>query len=488
MPSIQEILSKDDFSAIVSDLCKDTRENRYPREYMEEYNGDRTRRPDSVGFRQPKTIAVYSDTLTDNEGNPIRLEDKTVQVAKVVTNIPKRIVRTAVAFMFGGEMTLSAEDPNEGFDEFKKVFVRKLKMQSVLRKFARRVLSETKAAIVFYPVTKHEKDIAGDAKKVSVLKCKILSTPKSLNETCEFYPHFDEDDDMDGFIHKYNADVDGSNCECITIYTAETIYTAVKYNGVWNIIKKPNLFKKIPVVYAEVDEPEWDCIANPMDKYEMRLSRVSDTNDYFSEPMLKTYGLVNLPSKETVGKELNFSMEVDPDTGTVYHGDADYLAWQQSIDSVKEELDRLKSEIDSGSSTPDLSFNNLQGIGNLSGVARKFMTIEATIKASENMEIFGPVVQRAVAIIQAGMINISHTKYASQLEDNYIDVEFGTVLPEDVAEELKNLETASQFNSMETIIKNSPYTDNVQEELARKKQDQKDEAANNQMPGLTYNE
>lgn len=488
MPSIQEILAKDDFIAIVSDLCKDTRENRYPRDYMEEYNGDRTRRPDSVGFRQSKTIAVYSDTLTDKEGNPVRLEDKTVQVAKVITNIPKRIVRTAVAFMFGGQMSLSAENPNEGFDEFKKVFVRKLKMQSVFRKFARKVLSETKAAIVFYPVIKHERGIAGDVKKVSVLKCKILSTPKSFNETCEFYPHFDEDDDMDGFIHKYNADVDGSNCECITIYTAETIYTAVKYNGVWNISKKPNLFKKIPVVYAEVDEPEWDCIANPMDKYEMRLSRVSDTNDYFSEPILKTYGLANLPSKETVGKELNFSMEIDPDTGTAYHGDADYLAWQQSIDSIKEELDRLKSEIDSGSSTPDLSFNNLQGIGNLSGVARKFMTIEATIKASENMEIFGPVVQRAVAIIQAGMINISHTKYASQLEDNYIDVEFGTVLPEDVAEELKNLETASQFNSMETIIKNSPYTDNVQEELAKKKQDKKDEAANNLMPGLTFNE
>lgn len=57
----------------------------------------------------------------------------------------------------------------------------------------------------------------------------------------------------------------------------------------------------------------------------------------------------------------------------------------------KEELSRDKNEIYSGSSTPDLSFDNLTGIGNLSGVARKFMTIDATIKASENMEVFGPV-------------------------------------------------------------------------------------------------
>ena len=107
------------------------------------------------------------------------------------------------------------------------------------------------------------------------------------------------------------------------------------------------------------------------------------------------------------------------------------------------------------------------------------------IKASEQMEIFGPAVQRTVSIVQAGMANITHTKYASQLNDNFIEVEFGSILPQDLAEELKNLETASQFNSKETIIKNSPYTDDVEEELARKKQDEKDTAQNNSFLGAT---
>ena len=85
------------------------------------------------------------------------------------------------------------------------------------------------------------------------------------------------------------------------------------------------------------------------------------------------------------------------------------------------------------------------GLGNLSGTSRRFMFIDAEIKASEQMEIFGPAVQRTVAIIQAGMCNITHTKFASQLNDNYIEVEFGSILPQDLAEELKNLETASQL-------------------------------------------
>ena len=47
------------------------------------------------------------------------------------------------------------------------------------------------------------------------------------------------------------------------------------------------------------------------------------------------------------------------------------------------------------------------------------------------------------------------------------EVEFGSILPQDLAEELKNLETASQFNSKETIIKNSPYTDDVEDVYKR---------------------
>ena len=151
-----------------------------------------------------------------------------------------------------------------------------------------------------------------------------------------------------------------------------------------------------------------------LDKKEMRLSRLSDTNDYFSEHILKTYGLANLPSKETVGKELNFTMEVDADTGTSYHGDADYLAWQQSCESVTLELNQLDDSIHSGASSPDLSMSKLMGLGNLSGTSRRFMMIDAEIKASEQMEIFGPAVQRTVAIVQAGMANITHTKYSNK--------------------------------------------------------------------------
>ena len=282
--------------------------------------------------------------------------------------------------------------------------------------------------------------------------------------------------------------VNGRSCECVKIYTANEIITGIN-DGQWVITKVKNLFGKIPVVYAEVDQPDWEDVAVLMDAYEMRLSRMSDTNDYFGDPMLKTYGQTNLPSKETVGKELNFSMEEDPDTGTAYHGDAEYLSWQQSIDSQKEEIANERHEIFSGASCPDLSFDNLIGIGDLSGVAREFMTIDAKIKATEQMEIFGPVVQRCVAIVQAGMARISHIKNAGAIEENYFEVKFGSILPKNLTEILQNLAIANgnkPINSQETITAESPYTKNAKQEITTMKKEEKEMAQNSNPFGATF--
>lgn len=467
MPSIKEILeqNQDNFSKVVSTLSVDTMENRSSREYLDEYNGKRTRRPDSVGLREPKKVNIYSETQKDKDGNPILVDTKDVAVAKIVTNLPKKIVRTSAAFLFGGKMTLSANDTNDGFNELKNLFVTKLKMQSILKKFARVVLSETKSAIVFFPASTIK-----NGKKVIELKVKILHLPKDSNndESFEFYPHFDDDDDLDAFLYKYKANVNGVNTQCVKIWTADKIISSKQISGTWEATVESNLFGLIPVVYAEVDVPDWEDEANVIDYLEKRLSRLSDTNDYFAEPILKSYGEADLPSKQTVGKEITFPITIDEETGKEIHGDADYLVWQQSIESVKEELSQLRNEIYSGTSTPDLSFDNLKGIGNISGVARKFMMMDAIIKASENLEIFGPVVQRCMSVVKAGLINIVDIKSKNDLIDNNIEVTFGSILPEDLTEELNNLSLAGggkPFNSQRTIVSRSPYTKDTEEEM-----------------------
>ncbi|MFQ9021143.1 MAG: phage portal protein [Parabacteroides merdae] len=484
MPSINDILTNEDFGQVVSTLCVDTIEYREPREYYNEYNGERRRRKTSVGWREPKRLEVYSDTLVDKNGEPVRLPDKIVDVARIVTNFPKKEVRTSVAFPFGGQMTITGADQNDGFQEFKRVWERRLKMQSVLKSFARKVLSESKAALVFYPYI--SKGL--DGKLITELKVKTLSVPRNENTLSEFYPHFDDNDDMDAFIHRYQVNSNGMIRNSCTIWTADKIITAIDEMGGWVIKEVPNLFGKIPVVYADVFQPEWDEVALLMDAREMRISRMVDTNDYYGDPMLKTFDVADLPTKDTVGKELSFTSKVHPETQQLYHGDAEYLTWNGSQPSVDKELEETKCELFSGTSTPDLSFDNLKGIGNLSGVARKFMLMDATIKASENMETFGPVVQRCVSVVLAGICNITNIKYRPQLVNNLIDVEFGSILPEDLAETLQTLSIANggkPINAQRTVTAHSPLTEDLDEEMKLMKEEEDTAAQRNNMVGLT---
>ena len=269
MPDIYSILKDNDFSQVVRILCVDTIEGRNPREYLDEYNGERKRRKTSVGWREPKRKEVYSDTLTDAKGNPIRLDDKVVDVTRIITNFPKKVVRYAVAFMFGGRMAVNADEQNEGFEEFKRVWERKLKMHSVIKEFARTALVETKAAIVFFPYVSRNL-----GKEEVTLKAKVMKQPVNRNVTSDFFPHFNDNEDLDAFTHKSQVQVDGMVRDKVIIWTREKIITAVQSFSEWDVTEVDNPFGLIPVVYVDVLEPEWDEVASVMDAREMRLSKI----------------------------------------------------------------------------------------------------------------------------------------------------------------------------------------------------------------------
>lgn len=485
--TIDEILLLES-KQIVEILAKDTREDRNREEYLEEYKGERKRRPGSVGMREDKSVEIFSDTETEIDKNgeevPKSLGNKPVFVARVKTNTPKRIVRIAAAFLFGGDMNISFSEDSEGSQHFKEVFEDKLKMKSVFNQFARVVKTETKGAIVFYP----RPSVDVDGKQILEVKAKILS-----HKNGDFFPHFDDFGDMDAFTRKYKSiySVDKKEHDFIWIQTTENEYKFVEVSGEWiNVEGYPvkNLAGKITVVYAEQDTPEWEDVATLMDYYENRLSRMVDTNDYFGDPILKNYGESSLPSKETVGKQLTYPIKID-ENGKEYHGDADYLVWQQSIDSIKLELETLRNEIYAGSSTPDLSFENMKSIGALSGTAIELMFIEAFIKAAEGMEVFGPVVQRSVSVVRALISNVTNTKYKNDLIKANPKVTFGSILPDDLKEIVEVLTKANgdkPINSQETITARSPFTKDVGEEVKRLKAEADEESSRNKMTGLTF--
>lgn len=487
---IEDILALEDFEKVVSLLCIDTYsqemmmiDSSYSRDiddYIKEYNGERQRRSTSVGKRENKSVDIYSDTETNSDGSPKKTGSKTVFVAKVKTNLPKKIVRIAKAFVFGGEMNVELSDQNDAGQRFKEIAEDDLKLKYVFNELAENCMVETKSAIIFYPQTKEV-----DGKNVMRIRSLVLS-----NKTSQFYPHFDDYGDMDAFIRKYkDVDIEGKIREYLWIQTANLEYRKVKNDNGWEDIVPPqqNLAKKITVVYVEQPLPEWENIATSMDYYEQRISRLVDTNDYFGDPILKTYGDTRLPTKDTVGKTIEFDMSVDPDSGKAIHGDADYLAWQQSVDSVKLELETHRYEVHSGTSTPDIAFDNLKSLGNITGVGMKMMFLDAFIKASEKKDkIFNAAVQRSISIIVALMSNVSDVKYKNALNDLRIKIKFRSILPEDLKEYFDVLKAANgdkPINSQETITALSPFTSDVQNELTTMEKEAQTESSRQSLIG-----
>ena len=484
--TIDEILQLQDFDKAVEILTKEDKE-RDREAYREEYKGKRERRPESVDNREDKTIDVFSETETevDENGNetPKRTGSDTIKVAKIRTNAPKRIVRIASAFLFGGDMNISFSKDSDATQLFKETFAEKLKMKSVFNQLARIVKIETKGAIIFYP--RPGKDDNGDA--IVEIKAKVLSLKNG-----DFFPHFDEYGDMDAFIRKYTAIYkgDGKEHDFLWIQTATQEYLYVKLDN-WQLVDgypKQNLAGKITVVYAEQDEPEWEDVAPLLDAYENRLSRLVDTNDYFGDPQLKLFGESTLPSKDTVGKQITFPMTYDEQSGKNLHGDAEYLTWQQSIDSIKLEIETMRNELYAGSSTPDLSFENMRSIGALSGSAIELMFMEAFVKAAEGMEIFGPVVQRSASVVRALMMNVANINYKSALKEAKPKIEFSSILPDNLKEIISVLTEANggkPVNSQETITSRSPFTKDAQLEMKRLKAEASEASNLDKLTGFT---
>ncbi|MDE5421134.1 hypothetical protein L3073_02815 [Ancylomarina sp. DW003] len=145
-------------------------------------------------------------------------------VAKLVCSFPKKIVRLAVAFLFGETITVSASEPDDSYKIFKDIWEKKLKMHLTLKRFARTVMVETKAALLFYPVVVNQVKFLGITIKSKVkLKVKLLDVKAG-----QFFLHYDNFGDMDAFIWKYKGKVEGKKVDIVKIYTSDQMITAIK--------------------------------------------------------------------------------------------------------------------------------------------------------------------------------------------------------------------------------------------------------------------
>lgn len=422
---ILELLKTDVQKAIgVIEQNKKHRIESYTWEYLnKEFNKNER------GLRSSQVGNIQKDKI-------VGTGEKAKSVAAIRLSIPfaKKIVNTAVAFELGEQITLIADDKNDLFEVVKNTW--KLnRLDSKLQDALKKKKSELESCVIF-----HVEDVPDNKTWITKLftaqKKRIKSNIKT-NKEGRMYPVFDKYGNMEMFVWRFTTkNESNSEVDNIWIYTdKERIDLTNEVGQKYNIVsQKPHGFDRIPVVYLQQDCPEWEDVKTIIDRYEVALSKLGGSNDYAGYPLLKLYGeLVSMPDRNDDGKTLRFPMkEVDDVSGKTIHGDAEFLTANNAAETVKIELEKLYSLIHAMSSTPDIAFENLKGLGAMSGIALKLMFLDAIIKAKMNEGDNRTMIERCLNIIASGVKSTINTKLSKQ--ELLVSIQFNSILPSDLKE------------------------------------------------------
>ena len=399
--------------------------------------------------------------LQVGERKPYQQGEVKVIPEKLKIQYQKKIVNTAVSFLFGDAPSINANDADNPNAEAILKVLKDNRIPSKLQDFAEAAMSTTIGVFIFNKNDDNE------------VKCRFYNQDRG-----NYYPKYDVYGDLTSFFWEFKIGEE----KHLWIFTNDSIYKYVddKYS---QETSETHDFGIIPVVFVEQDEPEWYDVKELIDRIEMLISKLSGSNNRFAFPILKLLGGVE---KDENGKDVNL-IDISKDgnalllghamkEGNLIQSNAEFLKRDTGVDSIKLEFEYLKEFIFSISQTPDLSFNNVKGIGTISGRAMVLMLQDAINKAKRKTGVYKTAIERIISVIKNGL-GITD-------EELTFDIEFNYSIPEDIKEQIEMLYSATGGKatmSQETAIQHNPMVKDPAEEADKIKEEQ------SQSMGETFN-
>lgn len=247
------------------------------------------------------------------------------------------------------------------------------------------------------------------------LKCKTYSPMNGAR----LYPLFDEYGDMVAMSIEYDIVFGESKTTYFETYTAERHlkWKQDDFQHYVNILDVENPIGKIPCVYMSRPEPIYGGLSYLRNEIEYTLSRNSDTIAYNSAPILKVSG--GLQGDENKGESKR-----------VYRvengGDVAYISWAQSIEALKYHVNTLIQQFWAQSQMPDISFENMKGLGNIGFDARQTLLTDAHLKVGDEQGAWVEFFEREANIIKAflSQMNRNGFKNLDEVEVEHIITPF----------------------------------------------------------------
>lgn len=362
--------------------------------YNKDYNVNKHKIFNVAEYPDKKAESEY----VDEDGNK-KTEIKTVKLNRIGLPYQKKIVNIATTFLCGEPIkyTNNSED-TELYDAFQKV-IEKNKMKFIDKEIVTAVGRFTECAELWYHIEEANQHYGFSSK--FRLKVKVLTPDKN-----NLYPIFDENGELTSFSREFKV----GDKTIFEVYTAEKI---IRYenDGEWKeTINTENPIGKIPVVFYKQEQVEWADVQSAIERLEQIYSNNAESNDKFAYPILKLRGeVVGQFTKDNTGKVMQLGENAD----------ADFVVPPTANQSLNDEISRLERDIHDFTSTPNISFDNMKGLGNmLAGSSAQFLFLSAHLKVMDKLAIYIPAFQRRASVIK------SYLQYINvKLDNKELDIE-----------------------------------------------------------------
>lgn len=461
--TLEQLLSSNPDEAIKL-LEADKKDATNIEEYIKEYEGERDIRETQV------------DTINKDKSVGSGANSKIVKSIRLPIQFQKKIVRVATAFEVGEPATLIPSNKENALHEEVKVVFKNNRIEAKIQELIKLKKTHTEGALLFAMKQINKEGLFNKLLgKLGVnqrheIKCSVLS-----NKNGTMAPYFDSTGNMTFFTWFFETKIGDKDIKNYWVYNQTTVYKIDNTTGSFGLTSSDKHgFSKIPVVYVSQELPEWEDVKILIDRFEVSLSKLGNSNDYSGHPLLKIFGKVtNAPDKDEDGKAFLIPIDHDEE-GKEIKGDVQFLTNDNAPDSVKLELEKLEDLIHSVSSTPNISFDNVKGISGISGIALKLMFLDAMIKAKSNEGDNRTMYERIISVIISGIITTVNTGLKNSASELYYDVVFNSILPGDLKEAVDIVKTAKEAGvmSQKTGIEYLNMTSDTDKELEQIKEEE----------------
>lgn len=358
-------------------------------------------------------------------------------VNRLAVPFQKLIVNSAVTFGFGNEVELIAEfkensDEERVFNIVKKILDEN-KSAVHNRKAAKECYRASEVAeLWYYEKTDEPHEDYGFPCEFRV-KVKLL-TPWNGDK---LYPHFDHYDKMQVFARGYFAKQNGKDTEFLDIFTNTEYKQLQKTDNDWQEVQNldfSNTINKIPIIYATQEGAEWEDVQYDIDRLELLMSRHAEINDYHASP--KTFIQGELTSVPQAGESNSI---IQGEVGS----SASILSWNDSPESMKLEINTRLSNIFKFTKTPDISFESIKGLNQVSGVMLKMLFMDAHIKVLEKEEIWDDYYERRFNLLKTYVGNLLFPELKQASKRLKIKPKFNPYMIDDQKDWINTLMTAN---------------------------------------------